>query len=404
MNPTKEATQPVELLETRTVAVGVDPADVPAPVGPAAAPVLPPARNLWQLQLNFENLIRERAIHYPVAYRLVRELGRGRQGIVFLGLRYGARGCVTRHAIKIFDPSIYAGVEQYWTDMGRIASQTSLLQTVNSPNLVSRDAYEEVNGIGYMQMEVVDGADLHYLLQGEHLDTAKNHSTYQEWAHFTDVIFRVEPQGVSIQPGVALYIMRQILRGLETLHELGFLHGDIKPANIMLNGLGYVKLVDYGRATRINERSGILFGTPLYMAPEQHRRRPSLIPADIYSVGLVGIEMLRGRRLIDPAGMTEQDLLDFKMDLPRTLPDLLPEHVRQNSQFLELLAKFVDPDPRRRYQWTGDADAGSSGLRIVHQQLAQIGRDAEYGRELQAYLVKIRDSQLRSDLIETPGH
>ncbi len=140
------------------------------------------------------------------------------------------------------------------------------------------------------------------------------------------------------------------------------------------------------------------------LLPTGKRDSLSAFLAVIYSVGLVGIEMLRGRRLIDPAGMTEQDLLDFKMDLPRTLPDLLPDHVRQNSQFLELLAKFVDPDPRRRYQWTGDADAGSSGLRIVHQQLAQIGRDAEYGRELQAYLVKIRDSQLRLDSIETPGH
>ena len=59
-----------------------------------------------QLAANYRAILAARAIHYPVAYRFPRELGRGRQGIVFLGLRQGARGCVTRHAIKLFDPSI----------------------------------------------------------------------------------------------------------------------------------------------------------------------------------------------------------------------------------------------------------------------------------------------------------
>ncbi|MDD2237185.1 MAG: hypothetical protein PHG65_08285, partial [Kiritimatiellae bacterium] len=84
---------------------------------------------------NYQAILQDRAIYYPVAYRLERVLGQGRQGIVFLGLRQGARGCVTHHAIKLYDPGIYANTQRYWTDMGRIALQVSRLQTVNTPYL-----------------------------------------------------------------------------------------------------------------------------------------------------------------------------------------------------------------------------------------------------------------------------
>ena len=293
-----------------------------------------------QLITNYQAIVAARAIYYPVAYRFLNELGRGRQGIVFQGLRQGARGCMTRHAIKLFDPSIYPNAKKYWTDMGRIAAQTSKLQMVKSPNLVAPDIYEESNGVGYIQMEVVNGVSLRHLLDGKHLELAKSHSTKEEWARFTDAIFRMDKGKLRIQPGVALYIMRQVLRGLETLHEMGFVHSDIKPANIMIDRLGYVKLVDYGRAVVANEKVTLLLGTPLFMAPETHRREPSLVQSDIYSTGLVGLEMLRGEPLVDPTKMSEADLLNYKMKLPEKLPDILPEYVRQNAQFVTSSAKI----------------------------------------------------------------
>jgi len=342
-----------------------------------------------QLVANYQAILNARAIYYPVAYRFLRELGRGRQGVVFLGLRQGARGCVTRHAIKIFDPGIYPSAKKYWTDMGRIAAQTSKLQLVSSPNLVAPDIYEESNGIGYLQMEVVDGVSLRYLLDGKHLNEVRSRCTPEEWARFTDVMFRVEGDKVSIQPGVALYIMRQALRGLETLHEMGFVHSDIKPANIMIDRLGYVKLIDYGRAVRLNERVSLLMGTPLYMPPEMHRREASMAQGDLYSVGLVGLEMLRGTPLAPPTLLNENDLLNLKNALPDQLADVLPDHVRQNAQFVELLKRFLDPDPRRRYSNAEDAEVGKQGLVLVHKQLARLGKDTEYGRELENYLAKL---------------
>ncbi len=357
--------------------------------GTAGGPAEGFGKGSQQLAANYQAIINARAIYYPVAYRFLKELGRGRQGIVFLGLRQGARGCLTRHAIKLFDPGIYPSAKKYWTDMGRIAQQTSKLQLMKSPNLVAPEIYEESNGIGYIQMEVIDGVSLRYLLDGQHLEKVKARSTPEEWAQFTDAIFRIEKGKLRIQPGVALYIMRQILRGLETLHEMGYVHSDVKPANIMIDRLGYVKLVDYGRAVVAHEKVTILFGTPLYMAPETHRREPGVVQSDIYSVGLVGLEMLRGEPLLDVTKATEADLLKFKNDLPARLPDLLPEYVRQNAQFVVLLQRFLEPDFRRRYPSAEEAEVGSQGLLLVHKQLAQLGKDTEYGRELENYLAKL---------------
>lgn len=370
----------VHLLHASTVTESQPADNVPTPATGG--------RGSRQLVANYQAIINARAIYYPVAYRFLKELGRGRQGIVFLGLRQGARGCVTRHALKVFDPGIYPSAKKYWTDMGRIAAQTSTLQLVKSPILVSPEIYEESNGIGYIQMEVVDGCSLRSLMDGEHLEIVRERSTPEEWARFTDAVFRLEGAKLRIQPGVALYIMRQILRGLETLHEMGFVHCDVKPANVMVDRLGYVKLIDLGRAVRINERVSILLGTPLYMAPETHRREPALVQSDIYSVGLVGLEMLCGQPLTTNPRVTEAELLAMKMELPKHLPSLLPEYVRQNAQFVLLLQRFLDPDPQRRYPSAEEAEVGSQGLLLVHKQLAQLGKDTEYGRELEYYLAK----------------
>lgn len=346
-------------------------------------------RGIEQLIANYHAIIQARAIYYPVAYQFDRELGRGRQGIVFLCHRYGARGCRTRHAIKLFDPSIYRTVKRYWTDMGRLAAQITRLQSLNAPNLVGLDVYEENNGIGYVQMEAIDGLDLQHLLYGNHFERARARSTPQEWARFTDVIFRLEEGKVRIQPGVALYIMRQVLRGVEALHDNGYIHGDVKPSNIMCDKLGYVRLVDYGRATLVNEPITFLLGSPIYMAPEIHRRERYYVQSDIYSTGLVGIELLRGEGLTDYSQMNEQALLEFKLQLPKRLPSLLPPHVRRNADFVALLLKFIDPDPARRFASAQEAESGSGGLALLHKQLTILGKDSEYDRDLESYLSKL---------------
>lgn len=380
--------------------VYVDPASTV--VAPMARHIAPPrmAMTLDGLISNYDSIIRAGALYYPVAYQFVRELGRGRQGRVFLAQRQGGRGCITEHAIKIFDPRLYRSTEEYWTDMGRIASQISRMQRVQSPNLVSRHIYEETFGIGYIEMEAIDGMDLRRFLTPDHLDLAHKNCPPKDWHKRIGSIFRIEKDKVSLQPGIVVYILRGVLRGLECMNELNFIHSDIKPGNIMIDRHGNVNVVDFGRAVIVGEKLTFLLGSPMYMAPEVHRRETSGVEADLYSLGLVALEMLRGRRLMEGDNLTEGDLVAAKMNLSKRLTDMLPRHVTVNADLVSILKRFIEPDPTKRYRSAKDAEVGELGLKVVDKQLVKAGLDAEYSRDLSDYLDLLVDS--RTNRIEPP--
>ncbi len=360
------------------------------PVPSAYAPPVT-CLTMEHLKNNYEAIINAKAIFYPVAYQFLKELGRGRQGRVFLGLRQGARGCITEQAIKVFDPAIYRNTEEYWTDMGRIAFQISRLQRLQSPNLVAMSSYEETCGIGYIQLETIDGVDLGYFMSREHLEFTRKKSSPKEWARLTKTIFRMKGDKVTLQPGVAVYILRGVLRGLERLHAINFLHSDIKPENIMIDRLGNVKVVDFGRAVMAGEKVSFLLGSPLYMAPEIHRREIGGVQSDFYSVGLVALEMLSGEKIAHGDDVTESDLLKIKLNLPQHLEDLLPSHVMANKDLVAILRRFIEPDPAGRFASAQDAEVGDGGLRVIDHQLVQVGLSSEYGRDLSEYLSNLVD-------------
>jgi serine/threonine-protein kinase len=99
-----------------------------------------------------------------------------------------------------------------------------------------------------------------------------------------------------------LFIISQVCKGLMAAHEAGIIHRDIKPANILVGEGDTVKIVDFGLASmeqRVGSRltkSGLLIGTPEYMAPEQISGTEVDHRSDIYSLGLVMYEMLSGRK------------------------------------------------------------------------------------------------------------
>lgn len=342
---------------------------------------------------NYRLLIRKRVISYPVAYRFIKELGHGRQGVVFLASRQGARGCETHHAIKLFDPSIYSSARVYWTDMGRIAQQISKLQPINNANLVSCDFYEESNEVGYVNMQVIDGIDLQFLIDGKYINLARSRSSDKEWEYFLQIIFRIENNRISLHPGMALHLLRDTLRGLSALHEQGFIHGDIKPTNIMINKQGTVKLVDFGRAVRIGEKVNILLGSPLYMAPEVHRREPGCLQADMFSTGLVGLEMLVGRQISTLTDYNEKELIDVKMKIAPQIEDWLPPEVLSNPELTNAFKKMLDSDFNNRFSSAKEAESGTHSLESAHKWLQDYERETDYERVLESFLRKLVDEE-----------
>lgn len=372
---------------------------------PATAAALPPVDTPQQMTMealcrNYSAIINAKGIYYPVAYQFPRLLGCGHQGHVFLALRQGARGCITENAVKLYNPCLYGSPQEYWTDMGRIAAQISRMQRIQSPNMVSRHSYEETYGIGYVEMEAIDGVDLARLMNRNLLNLAMTRSTPDEWAKFSQTVFRLDKNRMRLQPGFVVYLLRGILRGLERLHAMGFLHFDLKPGNVMVDRLGSVKIIDFGRALMVNENVSFLFGSPLYMAPETHRRQPGSPQSDLYSVGLIALELLVGEPIVADPTVNEDGLLAVKLKLVDRLEAILPSYVLENTDLVAILRKLLAPALADRYQSAREAEIGESGLAVIDKQLIYAGLDTEYARDLSDYLAKLIDPQTQR--IEAP--
>ena len=99
----------------------------------------------------------------------------------------------------------------------------------------------------------------------------------------------------------ALRILQDIITGISVAHRANVVHRDLKPANILIDDDDHVKVVDFGLAAAASSsdsrvtKSGVLVGTPTYMAPEQARGQPIDLRTDIYSLGVIMYEMFTGR-------------------------------------------------------------------------------------------------------------
>lgn len=215
------------------------------------------------------------AIHRIGRFHIIRELGRGAVGSVYLGHDPVIDRSV---AIKTFQPRLTPAekkqYEQQFINEARAAGRLS------HPNIVTIfDASSEC-GATYIAMEYLQGQELSKLLDSGH--------------RFT--------------PDEVASIVWKIADALDYAHKNGVVHRDVKPANIFMTGNNQPKVVDFGIARAPNRVSGRpqqpdqpytlfhnnLLGTPNYMSPEQALGRPADLRTDVYSLGVVMYEMLAG--------------------------------------------------------------------------------------------------------------
>ncbi|MFZ1286182.1 MAG: serine/threonine-protein kinase, partial [Candidatus Phosphoribacter sp.] len=140
-------------------------------------------------------------------------------------------------------------------------------------------------------------------------------------------------------------ILGQCALALASAHAAGVVHRDVKPANIMITPEGKVKLTDFGIARAVDAaghtRTGEVMGTPQYLSPEQAQGQRVTGATDLYSLGVVGYEMLAGTRPFD-AGSPVATALAHITETPPPLPDHVTDPLR--SAIEACLAK--DPAAR----------------------------------------------------------
>ncbi len=219
-------------------------------------------------------------------FAIEREVAAGGMGTIFRA-RDGHTGRTV--ALKVMHPDDATAVE-------RFRREAALLAEVRHPGVVEYVAHGDLaGGEPYLVMEWLEGIDLAERLAGVRADTA---ATMQIRAAERDADGR--PVGLPIALVVAL--ARRLASALGAVHRRGVVHRDLKPSNVFLvdGDLVRAKLIDFGTAREtINSRpltaSGMLVGTPFYMAPEQVKGGDLGAPVDVWALGCVLYECLTGR-------------------------------------------------------------------------------------------------------------
>ncbi|MDQ7880315.1 protein kinase [Microbacterium sp. QXD-8] len=219
-------------------------------------------------------------------------------------------------AIKVIRPGIDGASSE------RARSEMAVLASLNHPSLVTLyDARLVPQRPEYLVMEFVEGPTLAARLA----------------------------QG-TLPPEIVGHFAAELGEALHVVHSAGIVHRDIKPSNVLLTppqlpgARPHAKLADFGIALLLDASRitspGMVIGTAAYLAPEQVRGADPAPPADVYSLGLVLLEALTGRR--DQAGGQGAEVALRRLQNPPTIPDSV------DRRWTRLLTRMLDPDPGAR--------------------------------------------------------
>lgn len=273
-------------------------------------------------------------------YELIREIGRGGLGVVFLArdLRLGRRV-----AVKF----LRRERGSRWAD--RFMAEARITALCQHDNIVVIHDVGETPGHFYMVLEHLEGITLRTWLQ-------------QRWQKDPSLRNRRSPTppskdgpdtlesprtATTVPPMEALELMIPVVRALAHAHALGMVHRDLKPENIMLTDDGHIKVLDFGIAKRLDTQTSsepgqptrdpshtlsqfetsqdMLLGTLPYMSPEQWLISPVDERSDIWAAGLIFWEIVTGQHPLQPlAAQQLQSVSDLKTSLP-ALADAHPE-------------------------------------------------------------------------------
>ncbi len=272
------------------------------------------------------------------SYRVVRLIGRGGMGSVYLAIQPTIG---SRVAIKVLSPEASESrdlVERFFAE----ARAVNLIKSDGIVNVLDLAFLPE--GRPYIVMEYLDGMAL------------------------SGVIHRFG----ALPLGWACRLAIEVLTALDAAHRAGVVHRDLKPDNVFVTSSGRVKVLDFGIA-KLQARSklgsvetsdGTLLGTPRYMSPEQAQGRGVDLHTDIYSMGVILFEALTGRALFEAS--TVYELLRLQVEVtPPALRLLRPD---APAGLEAAVARALAKDPEQRHE---SASALAAELSVACESLSR---------------------------------
>ena len=250
-------------------------------------------------------------------YKVVSQLGRGGMGVVYKGRDEALNRFV---AIKVLTENLTDDP----TFLQRFVREAQAAAALSHPNVVQiYFTGQDDDGHPYFVMEFVPGQSLEQMLRSEgRIDNPR-----------------------------ASQLMLQAAHGLAAAHDLGIIHRDIKPANLMLDERGTLKIADFGLALPPDAESrltatGMMVGTPGYLAPEQCAGETPDHRTDIYALGVTYYMLLTGT----PPFRGQSPLALMKQILEADPPDVTTINPNVDPESRRILAKMIAKDREQRYQ------------------------------------------------------
>lgn len=249
-------------------------------------------------------------------YRLLRIIGRGGMGIVYLAKQ---KNLDREVAVKMIRSGMLAGE----AEVRRFHSEARAAARLQHPNIVTVHHFGYLDGHHYFSMDYVPGTDLAHIL-------AKGPLSFEDASRY----------------------VRDCARAIHYAHRRGILHRDLKPANVLIDEANQVQITDFGLAKHTDADSsltvsGTAVGTPNFMAPEQasgHGDRADRT-ADVYALGAILFALLTGRPPFsgETVMQTLMQVVHREAPSPRELrPDIPPD--------LEtIVCKCLEKETKKRY-------------------------------------------------------
>jgi eukaryotic-like serine/threonine-protein kinase len=250
-------------------------------------------------------------------YEIMKELGRGAMGTVFLGKdpRINREVAIKTLRYEEIDTEQLAEVKK------RFFREAEAAGKLSHPNIVTIFDVGEDYDIAYMAMELLDGSDLSKYCRKENLLP-------------TEEIIRV---------------ISCVALALDYAHVSGIVHRDIKPANIMILSNGEVKVADFGIARVMSSsktQTGVILGTPSYMSPEQIAGKKVDGRSDLFSLGVVLYELIAGEKPFNGESITTL-MYNITSSAPPSIKELSP---RIPEKMVPIVEKLLTKEVEARYQ------------------------------------------------------